>query len=731
MRRLLICGEPQKKSAPGSVLDAGAERSRGGSTQFGNNLGFAPYAMYGFGRVSKVPSIWLARRNFFAAHAFPPKIVLLKACPQAHQGPAVDAGTRPVGRARSDVFLVEQVLHPRQHAEVIGQPVLGAQVHYQRRVGALGRRDAAAAGLGARLVLVVEGQVHGQPVAFQSQAHLADVLGNIGHAVAGGHFAPGVEVALEAVVELGIRRPGPAQLQRYLPAVAELPQYRLRHQLDAAHHRLAGLELVADHAAATGGLGDRAHQVLVVGNEADRLGVEARALVADAELPVGAGFRVRAAAGRGRVEALVHAADQLDAVVERVYRAHAGDPLGQRGLVGARRGAGARRVVTGIVGALQLDAFVTKTGRHAKAAELDVSRDEARLHVGLGDAIGLGAGDAGRGAHHVAVFHAELVPLLETILEILVEAETALERDGRAAQVQLVLAGALQALGGVGAQVVAHAQRVIRAGLALQPAEFLGELVGVLDDGAQADALHVVDAIPAALEAVVVVGQREAPGRGHRLDRPGELARRVVGVQLVDLGGGVKPIGVGRVVFVGEAEVGLLRVLRGAAVLDLQRLVDGGAGRAVEAALDHVVLELVTGLGVVDVVVDGLEAVGLALHRLEQDAEALVAAAADKVRILRVVLAVEEVARRAQLIGDGGGQQVDGAADRARADRDGGRALEHLDRVHATHIGEIIGRRRGIGCRRDQHAVFQHRDAAAAVLAGAADADVRAMTEVI
>ena len=65
------------------------------------------------------------------------------------------------------------------------------------------------------------------------------------------------------------------------------------------------------------------------------------------------------------------------------------------------------------------------------------------------------------------------------------------------------------------------------------------------------------------------------------------------------------------------------------------------------------------------------------------------------------------------------------AARRSRADGNRSRAFQDLERVHTSLCREVVGRRRGVGGRRNQHAVFEKRDPCAAVEPGAANADIR------
>ncbi len=144
--------------------------------------------------------------------------------------------------------------------------------------------------------------------------------------------------------------------------------------------------------------------------------------------------------------------------------------------------------------------------------------------------------------------------------------------------------------------------------------------------------------------------------------------------------------------------------------------------------LGAVVLQVVAGVAAA---IDLLEAVAALLGGLHQEANAVLAVAADPGVAQRGVVGAEHQAGLAGQLGlrNRGGDQVDRATSGARPVLDRGGSLDDLDRAHARGGGKVVGRRRGVGRRRDQHAVLHDGDAAVAVDARATDTDVRAQAE--
>ena len=140
------------------------------------------------------------------------------------------------------------------------------------------------------------------------------------------------------------------------------------------------------------------------------------------------------------------------------------------------------------------------------------------------------------------------------------------------------------------------------------------------------------------------------------------------------------------------------------------------------ADLEGVVLQVQPGIAAP---VHILKAIRTPLVGLHQESEPrLVAGAVVRVQPPSGVLAAFEQGEAGGLVGNGGGNHVQGAADSVRALGDGRRAGQHLHSRHAPDRGKVVGAGSGVRSRSDQHIVLQQGDAPAALGGHAADADV-------
>ena len=197
----------------------------------------------------------------------------------------------------------------------------------------------------------------------------------------------------------------------------------------------------------------------------------------------------------------------------------------------------------------------------------------------------------------------------------------------------------------------------------------------------------------------------------------------MLALEVVVRGRCVAVVGRRREIVVRQPEVGLVGILLGIAELDPQALVDGTARVAVDLQLGDVVLEIVARV-TADRPFDGLEAIAARLHGFQQPRNAFATVAGMQVGVRRAVLADAHVCHHAHGVRDRRRDHVDGAARGARPDGDRRRTLEDFERVHAPLRREIVGRRRGIGRRRNEDAVLEQCDASAAVQPGTTNADV-------
>ena len=239
-----------------------------------------------------------------------------------------------------------------------------------------------------------------------------------------------------------------------------------------------------------------------------------------------------------------------------------------------------------------------------------------------------------------------------------------------------------------------------------------------------ADAAHPLQLVPVAEELVAIDGGGQVEALSRR-EEPAQLHLLVIAGDVVAGRGGVAPVRIAVEVLAGEAQIGLVAELLRAAQLELHRLVDAGTGVAGEAQLGHPVLEIEAGGAAA---VEALETVGLELVALEQPAEPLARVAHRGMGPGQALVAGRQMDAAAQRAGNRGGDVVQRAAVGVGTLADRARALAHLEALHAAGGRRVVGGGRGVGGRRDEHAVLQQGDLLAAVDAGAADADVGAET---
>ena len=217
----------------------------------------------------------------------------------------------------------------------------------------------------------------------------------------------------------------------------------------------------------------------------------------------------------------------------------------------------------------------------------------------------------------------------------------------------------------------------------------------------------------------------------------------MVGVHLVELAAGVAGVGRGAEVGVGQPEVGLIRNLVGPAGGEGERLEDGGArGRRQPDAAEGVGLveprreRVAARAGQRQAVgaLDGLEPVHVVAPDLGHEPDPQPAqptggrrgrAHAGVERPL-VVGAEQDLAPGLRPAGHVGRDQVEGAARGGRPVLDLARAGPDLDAVHPPDRWEVVRRGRGVGRRRDEHAVLHQRDRARPLGPAPAQADVGA-----
>ena len=288
--------------------------------------------------------------------------------------------------------------------------------------------------------------------------------------------------------------------------------------------------------------------------------------------------------------------------------------------------------------------------------------------------------------------------------------------DAPRGRIQSAVEDVLELSGGQGAQAHAAIDGLHDAS-PTGPAERLGveAAVGVESFGLE----------PIARVSVVVAREGELHGRRWRVlvARDGLL---VVGFDSVPSGEAVASRRVAPKIVVGESEVTLVGLLRGGLQLQLERVCAAwGIGD-----FEHRVANVQA--GVVVAPIHTLETIGSPLMTLREEPEAVVGGCTVRRMhpVGRVLSGLGEYAP-ATACRNWRGDHVERATDGVRSLDDGGRTLKDLERRHATGRREVVGRRSGVGCRRDQYAVFEQSDPSAPFGGHTADTDIRPQPEAI
>ena len=273
--------------------------------------------------------------------------------------------------------------------------------------------------------------------------------------------------------------------------------------------------------------------------------------------------------------------------------------------------------------------------------------------------------------------------------------------------------------------VVAQGERVIGAVATAYPVHFLHKAARIGQDFAYSDAVDMAEFEPVAVEIVVIGCRDQAPVGVGRLHGPGQPILAVTAFEVVVLRGCVTLQRIAGKVIGGQAEICFIGSLVGVTEFELQRLKKGCGGVRCNPELGQVIFQLVTGVAVGK----SLEPIAFLLHRFDQPARAVAAAAGIAIEFLVPVAARHQAQEDSRCVWNSGRTQVDRAAGGSWSHADRGRSFQYLHAFHAALGRKVISRRRGIRRRRDQDAVFEHGDPGAAVEAGSANTDIGPQTE--
>jgi hypothetical protein len=193
---------------------------------------------------------------------------------------------------------------------------------------------------------------------------------------------------------------------------------------------------------------------------------------------------------------------------------------------------------------------------------------------------------------------------------------------------------------------------------------------------------------------------------------------------------GIATVGVGFEVVLRQPEVRLVAHLAREPELQLELVEEPGVVGGRVARFRHRLAALEARIRAV-VAVDRLEAVVREVHALDEHAEVVSARREPRVGLSGEVLADREIDHGVLAVGDARRHEVDRPRHRMRPVDDAARPLHDAHARHARHHGKVVGRRRAVGCRPEQHPILHEGQLLAAIADCAAHADVRAQAEAV
>ena len=191
----------------------------------------------------------------------------------------------------------------------------------------------------------------------------------------------------------------------------------------------------------------------------------------------------------------------------------------------------------------------------------------------------------------------------------------------------------------------------------------------------------------------------------------------------------IATIGLRGEIGVGKSKVRLVGFKVRSAIDEFQSRLDRRVRCCVNSQASTVILSLETGVGV-GKPINRLEAVAALLVGFKQRADVVRVSTDPGLSLIIVARPVLPGGEARQPVGRNVGRpKIDRPANRTGPIANGCSAFCDLDRLHASDGREIIRCRRGIGSRRDQHAVFHERDVARTFDRTAAQTDIREQAE--
>ncbi len=291
----------------------------------------------------------------------------------------------------------------------------------------------------------------------------------------------------------------------------------------------------------------------------------------------------------------------------------------------------------------------------------------------------------------------------------------------------------LQAFAVIGAAVGAVDDGIVEAGSAGRQAVLgrIGHRVGQHGGNSRiaarartigADTLQLV---PVAGK-VVMIGNCRQVQRWQEFNLVGQLEQLILAPEFIIRARIIAAIGVGLEIFQRQAEIGLVGGLFARLVFQLDAL-RHRAVILVRADFQHQIISVEARR---PAIVQLLEPVSLVGEHFDQAAQFPACAdlrpsARPGMDPLAIIGAKECLCKSGRLFRHWRREQVQCAARRARTIQDRGGPLGHFHGAHPRCCREIIGGRRGVGRRRDRHAVFHQHDTGRAIRARPAQADIR------
>ena len=328
--------------------------------------------------------------------------------------------------------------------------------------------------------------------------------------------------------------------------------------------------------------------------------------------------------------------------------------------------------------------------------------------------------------------------MLEAVFLVLVIAcgqfQLVAERSGRKTEVD----HSLKSGGLIAAIIVAYPQGIGAAGITLSPCKVgqlqcivgrIGQNIADRRPASVGSVAHIVQLVPRASRIIAISDECQMQVIG-RIEAIAQLIGLVLGIHAVTLAGVVAPVWSVAEIVQRQAKIGF----RARFIIGLKLELEFVATiSAAQAQLGDDVSDF---MARVTAAVDPLEPARVIVESFDQAADLQPAAqrgpsASPAMSATRLVSSRECFNESGRCFRYGGGAEVDCTTDCHRAVLDRSRTLGNFDPRHARDAGEVICRRGGVGCRRNQDAVFHQRHARGTVSSRPANPDIGTQAKAI